>query len=315
VPFLVSRQLICGAGKVLHTARGAEFSVSQRAEHIWESVSSATTRSRPIINTRDEPHADPERYRRLHVIVGDSNMSETTTLLKVGTAELVLRLIEAGVPMRDFTLENPIRAIRDMSRDRTGQTRVALSNGRRISALELQTEYYEKVSEFVRRDGSANVMTERVLDLWERTLRAVAEDKLALIESEIDWAIKLRLLDRYATKHRLSFADPRVAQLDLAYHDIRRSRGLFSLLESRGLANRVTSDPAIFRAKSVPPQTTRAKLRGDFIRAAQEGRHDYTVDWVHLKLNDQAQRTVLCKDPFLAVDERVDRLIASMRRV
>ena len=120
VPFLVSRQLICGAGKVLHTARGAEYSVSQRAEHIWESVSSATTRSRPIINTRDEPHADPERYRRLHVIVGDSNMSETTTLLKVGTAELVLRLIEAGVPMRDFTLENPIRAIRDMSRDRTG---------------------------------------------------------------------------------------------------------------------------------------------------------------------------------------------------
>ena len=153
VPFLVSRQLICGAGKVLHTARGAEYSVSQRAEHIWESVSSATTRSRPIINTRDEPHADPERYRRLHVIVGDSNMSETTTLLKVGTAELVLRLIEAGVPMRDFTLENPIRAIRDMSRDRSGQVKVALSNGRRISALELQTEYYEKVSEFVRREG------------------------------------------------------------------------------------------------------------------------------------------------------------------
>jgi len=315
VPFLVSRQLICGAGKVLHTARGAEFSVSQRAEHIWESVSSATTRSRPIINTRDEPHADPERYRRLHVIVGDSNMSETTTLLKVGAAELVLRLIEAGVPMRDFTLENPIRAIRDMSRDRTGQTRVALSNGRRISALELQTEYYEKVSEFVRRDGSSTPTVERVLDLWERTLRAVAEDKLALIDTEIDWAIKLRLLDRYAAKHRLGFADPRIAQLDLAYHDIRRGRGLFSLLEERGLAARVTTDPAIFRAKSVPPQTTRAKLRGDFIRAAQEGRHDYTVDWVHLKLNDQAQRTVLCKDPFVAADERVDRLISSMRRV
>ena len=180
VPFLVSRQLICGAGKVLHTARGAEYSVSQRAEHIWESVSSATTRSRPIINTRDEPHADPERYRRLHVIVGDSNMSETTTLLKVGSAELVLRLIEAGVPMRDFTLENPIRAIRDMSRDRSGQVKVALSNGRRISALELQTEYYEKVSEFVRRESLGTRVVDRVLDLWERTLRAVAEDKLAL---------------------------------------------------------------------------------------------------------------------------------------
>jgi proteasome accessory factor A len=314
VPFLVSRQLICGAGKVLNTVRGAEFCVSQRAEHIWESVSSATTRSRPIINTRDEPHADPERYRRLHVIVGDSNMSETTTLLKVGTTELVLRLIEAGVAMRDFTLENPIRAIRDMSRDRTGRATVALSNGRRISALELQTEYFEKVSEFVHRENLGTPTIDRVLDLWERTLRAVSEDKLGLIDTEIDWAIKHKLLDQYSVKHHLSMADARIAQLDLAYHDIRRSRGLFSLLERRGLAARVTDDLSIFRAKSVPPQTTRAKLRGDFIRAAQEGRNDYTVDWVHLKLNDQAQRTVLCKDPFVSVDERVDRLIASMHR-
>jgi proteasome accessory factor A len=312
VPFLVSRQLICGAGKILHTARGAEYSVSQRAEHIWESVSSATTRSRPIINTRDEPHADPERYRRLHVIVGDSNMSETTTLLKVGSAELVLRLIEAGVPMRDFNLDNPIRAIRDMSRDRTGRVTVALANGRKISALELQTEYYEKVSEFVRREGLGTPSIDRVLDLWERTLRAVAEDKLGLVDTEIDWAIKYRLLERYSAKHNLSLADPRIAQLDLAYHDIRRNRGVFGLMEVRGLAARATTDPAIFRAKIVPPQTTRAKLRGDFIKAAQEGRNDYTVDWVHLKLNDQAQRTVLCKDPFKSHDERVEQLIAHM---
>ena len=176
-------------------------------------------------------------------------MSETTTLLKVGSAELVLRLIEAGVPMRDFTLENPIRAIRDMSRDRSGQVKVALSNGRRISALELQTEYYEKVSEFVRRESLGTRTVDRVLDLWERTLRAVAEDKLALIDTEIDWAIKLKLLDRYSVKHKLGLADPRIAQLDLAYHDIRRSRGVFSLLEPRGLAARVTTDPAIFRAK------------------------------------------------------------------
>jgi proteasome accessory factor A len=314
VPFLVSRQLICGAGKILHTARGAEYSVSQRAEHIWESVSSATTRSRPIINTRDEPHADPERYRRLHVIVGDSNMSETTTLLKVGSAELVLRLIEAGVPMRDFNLDNPIRAIRDMSRDRTGRVTVALANGRKISALELQTEYYEKVSEFVHREGLGTPTIDRVLDLWERTLRAVSEDKLGLVDTEIDWVIKYRLLERYSAKHQLSLADPRIAQLDLSYHDIRRHRGVFALMEARGLVARTTTDPAIFRAKIIPPQTTRAKLRGDFIKAAQEGRSDYTVDWVHLKLNDQAQRTVLCKDPFVAVDERVDRLIASMRR-
>ncbi len=314
VPFLVSRQLICGAGKVLSSARGAEYSLSQRAEHIWESVSSATTRSRPIINTRDEPHADPERYRRLHVIVGDSNMSETTTLLKVGSTELVLRLIEAGVGMRDFTLENPIRAIRDISRDRTGRVSVALANGRKISALELQTAYLEKVSAFVADRGLETATLVRVLDLWERAIRAVAEDKLSLIDTEIDWAIKLKLLDAYAAKHQLSFGDPRIAQLDLAYHDIRRSRGIFSLLERRGSVARVTHDPAIFRAKTVPPQTTRAKLRGDFIRHAQDGRNDYTVDWVHLKLNDQAQRTVLCKDPFLATDERVDRLIAGMQR-
>jgi proteasome accessory factor A len=314
VPFLVSRQLICGAGKVLQTVRGAEYSVSQRAEHIWESVSSATTRSRPIINTRDEPHADPERYRRLHVIVGDSNMSETTTLLKVGATELVLRLVEAGAQMRDLTLENPIRAIRDISRDRTGKVLVALANGRRMSALDLQTAYLEKVSDFVTTRGLETTTTMRVLDLWERAVRAVAEDKLSLIDTEIDWAIKLKLLDSYATKHGMDFSDPRIAQLDLAYHDIRRSRGLFTLLERRGAAARVVTDPAIFRAKSVPPQTTRAKLRGDFIRHAQEGRNDYTVDWVHLKLNDQAQRTVLCKDPFASSDERVDRLIASMHR-
>ena len=314
VPFLVSRQLICGAGKVLQTVRGAEYSVSQRAEHIWESVSSATTRSRPIINTRDEPHADPERYRRLHVIVGDSNMSETTTLLKVGATELVLRLVEAGVQMRDLTLENPIRAIRDISRDRTGRVLVALANGRKISALDLQKAYYDKVSTFVADRGLETTTTLRVLDLWERAVRAVDEDKLSLIDTEIDWAIKFKLLDAYATKHGMSFADPRIAQLDLAYHDIRRGRGLFTMLERRGSAARVVNDPEVFRAKSVPPQTTRAKLRGDFIRHAQEGRNDYTVDWVHLKLNDQAQRTVLCKDPFASSDDRVDRLIASMHR-
>ncbi|MGI8459274.1 MAG: Pup--protein ligase [Propionibacteriaceae bacterium] len=314
VPFLVSRQLICGAGKVLHTPRGAEYSVSQRAEHIWESVSSATTRSRPIINTRDEPHADPERYRRLHVIVGDSNMSETTTMLKVGSTELVLRLIEDGVVMRDLTLENPIRAIRDISRDRTGRVTVALANGRRMSGLELQTEYLSKVADHAASHGLTDDTTTRVLDLWERSIRAVSDDKLSLIDTEVDWAIKLKLLDRYCAKHQMSLADPRIAQLDLAYHDIRRNRGIFSLMEARGQVARVTNDLDIFRAKSVPPPTTRAKLRGDFIRAAQEGRNDYTFDWVHLKLNDQAQRTVLCKDPFLAVDERVDRLIASMRR-
>jgi proteasome accessory factor A len=312
IPFLVTRQVICGAGKVLQTPRGAVYAVSQRAEHIWEGVSSATTRSRPIINTRDEPHADAERYRRLHVIVGDSNMNESTTLLKVGATDLVLRMIETGANLRDLGLENPIRAIREISHDVTGRRKVRLANGREASALEIQDEYFTKARDFVDRRDLGTPAVQRVLDLWERTLKAVDSGDLALVEREIDWVTKYRLIERYRDRHGLSLTHPRIAQLDLAYHDIHRGRGLYYLLERRGAVARVCRDVEIFEAKSVPPQTTRARLRGEFIKRAQERRRDFTVDWVHLKLNDQAQRTVLCKDPFRAVDERVEKLIASM---
>ncbi|NAZ86029.1 Pup--protein ligase [Kineococcus indalonis] len=312
IPFLVSRQLVVGAGKVVQTPRGAVYSLSQRADHIWEGVSSATTRSRPIINTRDEPHADAERYRRLHVIVGDSNMSETTTMLKLGATDLVLRMVEEGVPLREMTLENPIRAIREISHDPTGRKPVRLANGREASALQIQEEYLEKAKDFVETRGLQTPTLKRVLDLWERALRAVATDDLGLVDREVDWVIKRKLLERYMTKHGLSLASPRIARLDLAYHDIHRGRGLHYLLAARGMAERVCADIEVFEALSVPPQTTRAKLRGDFVRAAQEKRRDFTVDWVHLKLNDQAQRTVLCKDPFKSVDDRVERLIDSM---
>ena len=312
IPFLVTRQIICGAGKVLQTPRGAVFSVSQRAEHIWEGVSSATTRSRPIINTRDEPHADAERYRRLHVIVGDSNMNECTTLLKVGATDLVLRLVEAGVPMRDLTLENPIRAIREISHDMTGRRKVRLANGREASALAIQEEYFTKVRAFVDQRELDSPVVQRVLDLWERTLKAVDSGDLSLVEREIDWVTKYRLIERYRERHDLPLTSPRIAQLDLAYHDIHRGRGLYYLLERGERAERAVIERDIQRAMREPPQTTRAKLRGDFIRHAKQKRRDDTVDWVHLKLNDQAQRTVLCKDPFRSVDERVDALLDSM---
>ncbi|MGW7415605.1 Pup--protein ligase [Streptomyces sp. NPDC054863] len=312
IPFLVTRQLLCGAGKVLQTPRGAVYCVSQRAEHIWEGVSSATTRSRPIINTRDEPHADAERYRRLHVIVGDSNMSETTMLLKVGATDLVLRMIEAGTVMRDLTLENPIRAIREVSHDITGQRKVRLASGREASALEVQREYYEKAVDFVDRRGIREGNVAKVLELWGRTLDAIEAEDLDRISTEIDWVMKYQLIERYRAKHNMPMSHPRVAQIDLAYHDIHRRRGLYYLLERKGQAARICNDLKIFEGKSVPPQTTRARLRGDFIRRAQEQRRDFTVDWVHLKLNDQAQRTVLCKDPFRSVDDRVEKLIAGM---
>ncbi len=312
VPFLITRQVLTGAGKVLPTSRGAQYCLSQRADHIWESVSSATTRSRPIINTRDEPHADAEAYRRLHVIVGDSSMSETTTLLKVGATDLVLRLVEAGVPMREIALENPMRAIREISHDPTGSKAVQLANGRTATAVEIQEEFLARVQDHVASSVELTPVIKQTLELWERGLRALRTGDLSLVDRELDWVIKLRLIERYQAKHGLALDDPRIARLDLAYHDISRTQGLYNLLAARGMVERVVSDLDVFEATAVPPQTTRAKLRGDFVRRAQEARREYTVDWVHLKLNDQAQRTVLCKDPFRSVDERVDRLIETL---
>jgi len=165
--------------------------------------------------------------------------------------------------------------------------------------------------DFVERTGPDD-SSKRVLELWGRTLDAVEQKDLTKIDREIDWATKHALIERYRAKHNLPLSSPRVAQLDLAYHDIQRTRGLYYLMQRRGLVDRITNDLTVFEAKNVPPQTTRAKLRGDFIRRAQERRRDFTVDWVHLKLNDQAQRTVLCKDPYRSVDDRVEKLINSM---
>lgn len=310
IPFLVSRQIFAGAGKVLQTPRGAVYSIAQRAEHIWEGLSSATTRSRPIINSRDEPHADAERFRRLHVIVGDSNMGEYTTWLKVATCDLVLRMIESGAVMRDLTLDNPIRAIREISHDMTCSRRVKLIGGRELSALEIQREYFARVSQFVQSTGS-DPITEEVLAEWGRILDQLEDDPLKL-SREIDWVTKYQLIEDYRRRHDLPLSHPRVAMLDLQYHDVNRDRGLYYLLQRKGKVDRVTDDETITEAMAVPPQTTRAKLRGDFIREAKRKRRDFTVDWVHLKLNDQAQRTVLCKDPFQHDDERVAKLIASM---
>ncbi|GIG28859.1 Pup--protein ligase [Cellulomonas marina] len=312
VPFLITRQVLTGAGKVVVTPRGATFCLSQRADHIWEAVSSATTRSRPIINTRDEPHADAEQYRRLHVIVGDSSMAEPTTMLKVGATDLVLRMVEAGLQLRDLSLENPIRAIREISHDVTGRAPVTLANGHTVTAVDVQAEYLQRATDFAATEMDVTPTVKAVLDLWERGLRALREDDLSLVDRELDWVIKYNLVERYRAKHGLDLGDVRVQRLDLAYHDISRTEGLYNLMAAKGLVDRVTSDLEVFEATSVPPQTTRARLRGEFVRAAQEARRDYTVDWVHLKLNDQAQRTVLCKDPFRSVDDRVDRLIESM---
>jgi proteasome accessory factor A len=193
----------------------------------------------------------------------------------------------------------------------TGRSRVRLANGREMSALEIQYEYLSRARDFTDKNG-LDAISGRVLEMWERALGAIESGDLDKIAREIDWVTKYQLIERYRAKHDLPLSAPRVAQLDLAYHDVHRGRGLYYLLQRNGAVDRVTRDLDIFEAKSIPPQTTRAKLRGEFIRRAQEKRRDFTVDWVHLKLNDQAQRTVLCKDPFRSVDERVEKLIAGM---
>ena len=311
IPFLVSRQIFTGSGQVLQTARGPIFSITQRAEHIWESMSSATTRSRPIINTRDEPHADAEIYRRLHVIVGDSNMSEYTTFLKLGSTACMLWMIESkAVTLRDLTLENPMRAIRDFSHDITCRKKVRLESGRELSALDIQREYLNCALKFADTHGFTE-QEMKALEMWEHCIATIENDPLKL-GTEIDWVIKHNLIEAFRSKHGLALDDARVQTLDLQYHDIRQDRGVFYRLQARSLVERICKDEDIIAAMDIAPQTTRARLRSEFIIAAKEKKRDYTVDWVHLKINDQVQKTVLCKDPFVSQDDRVKKLIASL---
>jgi proteasome accessory factor A len=296
---------------VLQTPRGPIFSIAQRAEHIWESMSSATTRSRPIINTRDEPHADAEMYRRLHVIVGDSNMSEYTTYLKLGSTACMLRMIESeDVSLRDLSLENPVRAIRDFSHDITCRKKVRLESGRELSALDIQREYLNSALKFADTHGFTPSEM-KALEMWEHCVSTIENDPLKL-GTEVDWVIKHNLIEAFRSKHGLALDDARVQTLDLQYHDIRQDRGVFYRLQARSMVDRICDEQDIVAAMDIAPQTTRARLRSEFIIAAKEKKRDYTVDWVHLKINDQAQKTVLCKDPFVCEDDRVEKLIASL---
>ena len=314
IPFLVTRQIFSGAGKITTTpARGTHFGLSQRAEHIWESISSATTRSRPIINTRDEPHADPDLYRRLHVIVGDSNMSEFVTFVKTGTTSLVLAMIEDKTTiLRDLTLDQPIKAFREASMDPFGEAgiKVKLANGREMTALEIQEEICERVEQFASRREVTSDQLE-ALRLWRAVLSDLASDPLKLGD-RLDWVAKYQLIESLRVRDGLLLSDPKVALIDLLYHDTDPERGLYHRLAKKGSLVRMVSDAAVEAAITTAPQTTRARMRGAFVKKAKERNRDFTVDWVHLKLNDQMQRTVLLKDPFKSSDERFDRLLNSL---
>jgi proteasome accessory factor A len=310
LPFLVTRQIFAGAGKVLLTARGAVYVLSQRAEHIWEGVSSATTRSRPVINSRDEPHADAERYRRLHVIVGDSNMSDLVTWLRVASCDLVIRLVEEGGALEVPLLESATRAIREVSRDLSGRGAVRLADGRDLPAIEVQRHYLEAVERFLAERHPDDLDAQHVVGEWRRVLTALDRDPMSL-EGELDWVAKLRLVQAYQDRNGVRMEDPRIGMLDLAYHDIAPESGLHQLLVRQGRMASLIAEDDVLAAMDEPPRT-RALLRGRFLRAAKEHGRDVTVDWVHLKLNGEAPRTLMCKDPLIWDDVRVDRLIEEM---
>jgi len=312
LPFFVSRQIVTGSGCITRTPQGAHYSFSPRADHMWEGMSSATTRSRPMINTRDEPHAHADLYRRMHVIVGDSTMAEPTTMLKVGATDLLLRILEARLKLPDLAVANEMQAIRTIAHDVTGEATVELADGRHMTAADLQESCLEAVRGHL---GGVIERTEEVdaiLDLWERGIYAVRTQDPSGVDTEIEWAIKRRLLERYKERLGCALDDSRLARLEMAYHDVSPNRGVFNRLQADGLVKRVVEDQDIVNAMTQPPATTRAALRGRFVTAALEAGLDYTVDWVHLKFSGTEPRTVLLKDPFRNVDERVDVLLASL---
>ncbi|MDU0349814.1 Pup--protein ligase [Actinomyces sp. MRS3W] len=313
VPHLVTRQILVGAGHILTDPAGgpARYVFSQRADQMEDAVSSATTRSRPLINTRDEPHADAEKYRRMHVIVGDSNIAQGSTLLKVGAMDLLLDYLEAGGDLSDLRLANPMRAIRDTCHDLTGTVPLELADGGTITPLDLQAEHLARVTAHAQAELDLTESHQRVLDLWERGLRAVRTGNPDLVATDLDWAAKYQLLRRYTQRSDAGLDDPRVARLALAYHDV-TAAGLRSRLEEAGLLTRIVAEDVCRTAVDTPPATTRAHLRGAVIARSEDLRRDLSVDWVNLKLDDGHTRPVALRDPFAAVDARVDALLAAM---
>jgi len=258
IPFLVTRQLICGAGAVVPTPGGAVYCLS-RPWQVQTGVSAAGARSRPLISTFDEPRA--AGLRRLRVSVSDPAMSETTTLLRAAATFLVLRMAESGTVMPDLTLDNPVRALGEVSRDITGSSVLRLAGGRQVSALDIQREYLAKARDFTS-NHRADAVAGRVLRLWERALDAIGTGNLHAIAREIDWVIKYQLIQQHRAEHDLPLSAPEITEADLAYHDIHRGHGLYYQLERRSAVERTARDIDIFEAKTVPPRHGRHRQAG-----------------------------------------------------
>jgi proteasome accessory factor PafA2 len=309
-PFFVSRQIFCGAGKLGGEASWDDrsrdrYQVTQRADFFEAEVGLETTLKRPIINTRDEPHADPEKYRRLHVIVGDANLCEVATFLKLGTTSLVLKLIEDG-DSPDLALATPVPSLHDVSRDLTCTALVRLADGRRLTAVQMQWEYLERARKYVEQEDTTQDNLE-VLERWEAVLAGLEDDPMQL-SRELDWVAKYRLLDGYRERDGLDWSDAKLRLIDLQYHDVRRDKGLYHRLVSTGQVERLVSDEDVERAIMEPPDDTRAYFRGRCISRYPDAIAAASWDSIIFDTGAEALQRVPMREPLRGTREHVDRL-------
>ena len=310
-PFFVTRQVFTGAGKL-----GAEgqwddrsrhaFQITQRADFFETEVGLETTLKRPIINTRDEPHADPERYRRLHVIVGDANMCEPAILLKLGTTALILKMIEDSF-LPDFSLVDPVTSLHEISRDTSLMTTVQLSDGRRMTALRLQGEYLELARKYVDREDDTPENRD-LIELWESVLVGLEHDPMSQVR-RLDWVAKLRLIQAYRERGGLDPGDPKLRAIDLQYHDVRRDRGLYHRLERTQKVDRLTTDAEVERAIMEPPEGTRAYFRGRCISRFPDAIAAASWDSVILDTGRDALQRIPMREPLKGTRAHVEELL------
>jgi proteasome accessory factor PafA2 len=267
IPWFVTRQVFTGAGKVgsENGADACDYQISQRADFFEEEVGLETTLKRPIVNTRDEPHADPQKYRRLHVIVGDANLCEVATFLKVGTTAIVLAMIEDGFIDKDLSISSPVAAIKTVSHDPTLQATVDCASLGRCTSIELQWEFLRLARKYADEVGleccGPEAISTLVLDRWESVLSALESDPSSL-DGQLDWVTKLELLRAYAERDALKWSNPKLELLSVQYHDVRPGRSLYEKLVRGGRIERLLDDDAVAAAMADPPESTRAYFRG-----------------------------------------------------
>jgi proteasome accessory factor PafA2 len=309
-PFFITRQIFTGAGKVGVEGSRAEgiavpYQLSQRTDFFEAEVGLETTLKRPIINTRDEPHADPDKYRRLHVIIGDANMCEVATYLKVGTTALVLKMVEDEW-LPDLSLDGSVQALHEVSWDPTLKQAVRLADGRRITPLELQWEFLDHAKKYVKEHEETPENTE-VLGRWEAILSALEEDPLQC-HRELDWVAKHRLVEAYRQRDGLSWEDPKLALIDLQYHDVRRDRGLYFKLAGSGKVERLVAESEVEQAAHEPPTDTRAFFRGNCIRRYPDAIMAASWDSVIFDIGRDALQRVPMREPLKGTKEHVEDL-------